>query len=636
MTDQIIEQRDKTLVDAFLSGPQFAEFVLDNIIDGIYTIDESGIVQAINAKALQLFGYSEREVLGRHFMLLVPDHYHKRAMDNFIGIVKSGQTGHANFDQRILGRCKDGTMFSHQGIIVLLPNPEGQPLYLIVIRDINERQLLEEELARIKIGIDQTSDAIFMFGRPDNRIFYLNQAAHRLLNYDLDDLGTMTIANIAQNIDMRTIDKTLNSLQANGKDSITVNTELTDKSGSLVPVEAVLQSVRTDTGTEQIVVIVRDITDRKKIEDTNREQQEYLRAIIDNTVDGLVIINTRGLIESFNDAAAAIFGYTEDEIIGQHVTNLLAFTIKGDQNSYISHLLESGRTQIIDEARILPGKHKDGTVFDISLAMIEIKLPHHHAFVGFVRDISKQKAAEQQLIEARDNAERANAAKSQFMSRMSHELRTPLNSILGFAQILEMEDLPKQSLEDVDYILKAGQHLLELVNEVLDIARIESGTMTMSLEPVDIGELLYRNLQLTGPQAEAKQLSLNNQDLIKDWQVFVLADPKNLRLVVSNLISNAIKYNSNGGAIDISYANADDGFIRLSIKDSGRGIPADKHAFIFEPFARLDSTEKIEGTGIGLAHCKALISNMNGRIGVTSEFGKGSEFWLELPQVKKP
>jgi signal transduction histidine kinase len=235
----------------------------------------------------------------------------------------------------------------------------------------------------------------------------------------------------------------------------------------------------------------------------------------------------------------------------------------------------------------------------------------------------------------REAAEAASRAKSEFLSRMSHELRTPLNAILGFAQLLEMDDLRSTQRESVTHILEAGRHLLDLINEVLDITRIEAGRLALALEPVGVPALVEETLPLVAPLAAARAVRLNGGPG-QVAAIDVLADRQRLRQVLINLLSNSVKYNRPGGAVTIT-ARPVAGRVRLEVSDTGVGIPADRLAQLFTPFERLAAGQsEVEGTGLGLALSRRLIEAMGGAIGVESTVGVGSTFWVELPAAAVP
>ena len=246
-----------------------------------------------------------------------------------------------------------------------------------------------------------------------------------------------------------------------------------------------------------------------------------------------------------------------------------------------------------------------------------------------------ERAAAAAAMEAKREADRANTAKSEFLSRMSHELRTPLNAILGFGQLLQLDDLTEEQDESVDHILRAGRHLIGLINEVLDLARIESGNLALSPEAVDVYQVLKDTIDLIGPLAAERALSLqapSPQDC--GWTVH--ADPQRLKQVLLNLASNAVKYNRHGGSISLT-CHAGDGRLRIAVADTGPGIPADKLPRLFTQFDRLGAEHtSVQGTGMGLVLSKRLAEAMGGALTVDSVEGQGTTFTLEVVLSLEP
>ena len=243
--------------------------------------------------------------------------------------------------------------------------------------------------------------------------------------------------------------------------------------------------------------------------------------------------------------------------------------------------------------------------------------------------------AQQQAERAREEANLANTAKSEFLSRMSHELRTPLNAILGFGQLLELSPLDADDREGVQHVLKAGRHLLALIDDVLDLSRIEAGTLTISVEPVHAGHLAEDSLALIRPLADHRSITLHFDAGACDR--YVQTDRQRCRQVLLNLLSNAVKYNSNGGEVHMRCEGGPDGSVRLAVRDTGPGIDAARQQRLFEPFDRLGAeTTGVEGTGLGLALTKQLVERLGGSIGVQSAPGQGTIFWVDLPAAECP
>jgi signal transduction histidine kinase/CheY-like chemotaxis protein len=241
---------------------------------------------------------------------------------------------------------------------------------------------------------------------------------------------------------------------------------------------------------------------------------------------------------------------------------------------------------------------------------------------------------EQGLREAKEEADRANTAKSEYLSRMSHELRTPLNAILGFAQLLELEELGEAQRENLHYILSAARHLLALINEVLDIAAIEAGRLPLSLEPVAVADVVAEAVSLIRPLADQHEVLLVSPPV--SCQVHVLGDRQRLKQILLNLLSNAVKYNRPGGRVELACGPVGDG-MRIQVLDTGPGIAAEVMDQLFVPFERLGSEQTgVEGAGLGLPLSRRLAEAMGGTLAVETEVGQGSSFWVELPVAEGP
>lgn len=376
---------------------------------------------------------------------------------------------------------------------------------------------------------------------------------------------------------------------------------------------------------------------------TNEELQKaesHLRVLVDTVFDGVISIDIDGIIRSYSPAAERIFQYSEAEVIGLKVESLMPEPYHSEHDGYIEHYLDTGIAKVMGAKREVQGQRKDKTTFPMDLALGESMVGGERVFVATIRDITLRKQQDQALSDAKEQAEAANKAKSEFLSSMSHELRTPLNGILGFAQLLEYdpkEPLSATQLEYVEHILQAGRHLHELINEILDLAKIEAGRIDLECEPLNPVEIISECLGLMSTLAEKNNIQLT--DMSEEWvnPIFVLADYTRLKQVLINLVSNAVKYNRSDGAVRIGCSSIGKGFLRFSVSDTGSGLSKDQLAQLFQPFNRLGADKsEIEGSGIGLAITRNLVEMMGGRIGVESTVGMGSTFWADLPVAAGP
>lgn len=370
-----------------------------------------------------------------------------------------------------------------------------------------------------------------------------------------------------------------------------------------------------------------------------RQQTKLLQSILDSMGEGVIVTDKNGKMVMLNPAADSMIGSHAADVPESERSERFGIFVPGTKAPYPSHelpLARGLRGQSVHgvELYIRNERKPDGMYASVNVRPLQDDDGRHCGAVAVVHDVTSAKRSEKLLLKAKLEAERANHAKSEFLSRMSHELRTPMNAILGFAQLLEMGNLAPDDRVPVEQILRGGQHLLTLINEVLDVARIESGRMALSLEPVFVSELLDDALNLVRPLADQREILI--EDRVKDG-FYVQADRQRLRQVFLNLLSNAIKYNIEHGRIRIACEAKDNGMVHITISDTGPGLSPMQREKLFRPFERLvgDSTA-VEGTGLGLALSKGLIEAMQGAIGVESDPGHGSTFWIDLRRAEAP
>jgi PAS domain S-box-containing protein len=410
------------------------------------------------------------------------------------------------------------------------------------------------------------------------------------------------------------------------------------KDGSRYPVQLNGVVIQDVSGRKLIWSIIEVITDLMQAEQALKDSRERYQRLVEDIGDKFVIYSYKaitGEIVYVSGGIDKVFGVSREEAIGKfwnQIVNWYPDSLK--YGYFIINQIAQGKMDFVQFE--MSFVHPDGNERTILVSTHPADDADGDLRIeGIAEDITERKADEQALVNARREAERANKAKSKFLSSMSHELRTPLNAILGFSQLMELEGLNNPHLKYIREIKNAGAHLLALINEVLDLARIESGRIELKPEPVEILSLIEECMNLVRMQADKLDVQLTHTGLAGR---VLHADRVRLKQVILNLISNAVKYNRQGGKVHIEARESENhGCLRIVITDSGIGIAAHKMAELFQPFNRLDAVNSgIEGTGIGLSITRQIVELMGGIVGAESELGVGSTFWFELPVKELP
>ncbi len=420
------------------------------------------------------------------------------------------------------------------------------------------------------------------------------------------------------------------------------------KDGSRFPAVVSVTALRDDPGgIIGYLLIGTDNTARKQVEAEQklldqrlRDQQFYTRSLIESNIDALMTTDPAGIITDVNKQMEALTGCTRDELIGAPFKNY--FTDSERAEAGIKRVLSGNKVTDYElTARARDGKE---TVVSYNATTFYDRDRKLQGVFAAARDVTERKRFERTLQEnnvelerARAAAEKANLAKSDFLSSMSHELRSPLNAILGFAQLMISETPPPtpSQVASIDPILRAGWYLLELINEILDLAQIESGKLALSLEPTSLAEVMLECQDMIEPQGQKRGIVMTFPSF--DVPCYVEADRTRLKQVIINLLSNAIKYNRPQGTVRVDCAANTPNRIRISVRDTGEGLPPEMLTQLFQSFNRLGrETTAEEGTGIGLVMSKRLVEMMGGTIAVESTVGVGSVFSFELHAAVAP
>jgi len=638
--------------------------------------DAKGVIQIFNVGAERMLGYTAAEVINKITPADISDpqevivRAEALSMElgtpitpGFEALVFKASRGIEDIYELTYFR-KDGSRFPAVVSVTALRDDQDAIIgYLLIGTDNTARKRAEEAL--LKAGALQKAifnSANFSSIATDAKgvIQIFNVGAERMLGYAAADvMNKITPADIsdpqeviarakALSVELGTaITPGFEALVFKASRGIEDIYELTyfRKDGSRFPAVVSVTALRDDQ--DAIIgylLIGTDNTARKQIEEERkkldqrlRDQQFYTRSLIESNIDALMTTDPSGIITDVNKQMEALTGCTRDELIGAPFKNY--FTDSERAEAAIKLVLSEKKVTNYE----LTARARDGkkTVVSYNATTFYDRDRTLQGVFAAARDVTERNRLDQVLQEknvelesARLVAEKANLAKSDFLSSMSHELRSPLNAILGFAQLMESDVPPPtpSQKEGLTQILKAGWHLLTLINEILDLAKVESRQVPLSEEPVSLSEVLLECQGMTEPQAQQRDVKMNFPRF--DVPYFVRADRTRLKQVLINLLTNAIKYNVRQGTVWVKCSDTTPGHIRVSITDTGAGLPPDQLAQLFQAFNRLgQEAGGEEGTGIGLVVAKRLIELMGGRIGVESTVGVGSVFWFELLSV---
>lgn len=369
------------------------------------------------------------------------------------------------------------------------------------------------------------------------------------------------------------------------------------------------------------------------------KSEAYLRVVLDNAADAIVTIDKSGAINTFNHGAEKLFGYSCSEVVNNDVSILMPEPDKGRHPGYINNYLTTGNATVIGTGREVLGQHKDGNTFPIWLGLSDVLLGKQRIFVAVIHDLSQQKQAEteirrgsEELEIAKENAEAANRAKSEFLAMMSYEIRTPMNAIVGMSHLILKTDLNRKQLNYVDKINVSAESLLNIINDILDFSKIETGFLQLEQISFNLDEVLNKLTNLVALKAQEKGLGFCF-DIKPGIPFRLIGDPGRLIQVLVKLGSNAVKFTEQGEVVltvEVQDEYKDQVILKFSMRDSGMGIEPEKQKSLFQSFYQADSSisRKFGGTGLGLVIAKRLVAMMGGEIGFESQLGEGSTFFF--------
>ncbi|HYG90580.1 MAG TPA: PAS domain S-box protein [Azospirillum sp.] len=605
--------------------------ILTAAVDGIITIDEYGRVESFNLAAERIFGYARAEVVGQNVKMLMPEPYQSEH-DGYLTAYKvTNKPKIIGIGREVQGRRKDGSVFP-MDLAVGESRFHGSRLFAGIVRDITERKETEQRLRDSEAGtraiLETAVDGIITIDERGD-VLSANKAAELIFGYAAEEMVGQNVKMLMPEPYRSAHDQYLERyLKTGERKVIGIGREVEGrrKDGSIFPMDLAVGETEV-SGRRIFAGIVRDITERKRTEEDLRQSEENLRLLIDNVRDyALTWLDIDGRIVNWNAGAERLYGWDADEVVGKPMEVLYPPEDRVDARRILDDVREHGRAEVEGWR-----SRKDGSRFWAQVVITPLwdRKGHMRGFVRVARDITDRKHAEEALRAAKEQAERANVAKSKFLAAASHDMRQPVQALVCFASALEEKvgDAPAAAvMGDMKGSLEALNMLLD---SLLDVSRLDAGIVVPALTNVPLWPLFERIVAEFAPLAADKELALK----AVPTSAIVRTDPTLLGRIVQNFVANAVRYTPRGRIV--LGCRRRDQTLRVEVWDTGIGIPADRLDDIFQEFYQIGNLERdrSQGLGLGLAIVQRLSHLLDHPVTVRSWEGRGSVFTVEVPLV---